>query len=637
MSGPYRDGPTAKTGKAKSKRPYLRCSLVWRDEVMEDTVIVDDGPPPQMSIPWLLIGAIFSLVVAMAGFVIVGPQFWFGKVAMLDEAGDLIYASLGLADRLEQTIPVQMIVTEAPVGFLCALLPLIAVGFVISAKSDTGRLVESIGGFAVAWFGIRVLELLSGQLRPDMILSVGAALIVGAGCVALGNILGNSYRERRRFKGVSLSSSGGATFVVPEIGLPERFTILRPSQRGYMLTLSKTMTGTLSLDGKQTSIKEYVASHDDAFRATPVKPGDWAVIELDGSGEHNFFFQFIKGDELPKRRWDMELMAPSLALAIMLHAIFLTVAYSFKKDGHSFVYPGRHALVMSRILRPSQTEKKLQEEKKKAGKKKAENRAGKKKAKPRKKPAATVGKKGKAGGKGKKRAKTTDPKKGDPEVRAPRTALLTKENVDIIKKVGDPGIDVDLTGSIDAAFGKMNTRGDRGAGKGSGRGAGNARGGTGTTRGGRGKGSGGGGRAHGDVVSSNKIKAGGTRVARGVAGGGGGKERGVMRTGSVTSSGDGLTAAEIKKAIHRRRGLIRTCYQKALDRARGLGGTLTLRFEIGGNGRVKWVRAVRGATTLANRRVEDCVKGKIRGIRFPAKGGKGALVKKFPFRFSAGG
>lgn len=632
MSAP--DGPTATTATAKKKRPHLRCAYVWRDEVMDDTVVVDEGPPPHLSIPWLLIAAIFSLVVALAGFVIVGGQEWLGSIATLDGEGDLRYAAMTLADRMELTIPMQMVVTEAPVGFLVALLPLIAVGFVVSAKSDTGRLVESIGGFAIAWFGIRILELISGQLRPYMILTVAAALIVGAGCVALGNILGNSRRERAAFTGVSLGSSGGATFVVPEIGLPEKFTILRRSQRGYMLTLSKKMSGRLSVDGKQMSIQDYVASHEDAFRATPVKPGDWAVIELDGTGEHNFFFQFIKGDDIPKSRINMELMAPALALAIMLHAIFLTVAYSFKQDGHSFVYPGRHALVMSRILRPSETEKKIQEEKKNAGKKKAENRAGKKKAKPAKKPATTVGKSGKSGGKGKVRAKTTDPKKGNP--RAPRIALLSDKNVKIIRDVGNPGIDVDLTGSIDAAFGKMNTRGDRGAGSGTGRGAGSGKNGTGTTRGGRGKGSGGGGNAHGDVVSSRKLKTGGDRVARGVAGGGGGKERGVMRTGSVTATGDGLTRAEIIKAIHRRRGLIRTCYQKALDRSRGLGGQLTLRFEIGGNGRIKWIRTVRGATSLGDRRVEDCVKGKIRGIRFPAKGGKGALVKKFPFRFSAG-
>jgi len=624
--------------------PRLRCAYIWRDEVMADKVVIDKVPP-HFSVPWLLVAAIFSLVVAAAGFVMIGPQHWLGwhgefPQSIVGQPSKTLGGWAVLVDqansRLQQIIPLQVMVTEAPVGFLLALLPLVIVGFVISAKSDNGRLVESIGGFAIAWFGIRVLELTSGQLRPNMILTVAAALIVGAGCVALGNLLGNPIRQRNEFKGISLSSSGGATFVVPQVGLPEKFTILRKSQRGYMLTLSKTMTGKLCIDGKELAIEDYVAAHDDSFRATPVKPGDWAVINLDGVGEQNFFFQFVQGDTLPRRRWDMELMAPSLALALIMHGVFIAQMLANQPDHPSYVPPGRHSLVMSRILRPSETEKKLRMEKKKAGKK-AEDRAGKKKAKKRKRPAVTMGKSGKSGGKGKKRAKTTDPKKGDPEVQAPRTALLTKENVDIIKKVGDPGIDVDLTGSIDAAFGKMNTQGSRGAGTGSGRGAGRGHNGTGTTRGGRDKGSGGGGRAHGDVVSSRKIKTGGNRIARGVSGGGGGKEHAVMHTGSVTSTGGGLTAEEIKRAIRKRRGLIRTCFQKALDHSRGLAGTLTLRFEIGGNGRVKWVRAVRGATTLRDRTVEDCVKGKIRFIHFPAKGGKGALVKRFPFRFSSGG
>src|SRR5678816_4174784 len=39
--------------------------------------------------------------------------------------------------------------------------------------------------------------------------------------------------------------SGNPTFVVPDVGLPEHFAIVRPGNRGYLLTLGERMRGTI--------------------------------------------------------------------------------------------------------------------------------------------------------------------------------------------------------------------------------------------------------------------------------------------------------------------------------------------------------------------------------------------------------
>ncbi|MCW5807012.1 MAG: AgmX/PglI C-terminal domain-containing protein [Deltaproteobacteria bacterium] len=95
--------------------------------------------------------------------------------------------------------------------------------------------------------------------------------------------------ERR--EPVTLGASGATTFVVPDVGLPDDFAILRAVSRGYVLTLGARMRGTLCLGGATVAVEELV--HGEAFRATPLEVADWGVIELDESGAHKLFFQFV--------------------------------------------------------------------------------------------------------------------------------------------------------------------------------------------------------------------------------------------------------------------------------------------------------------------------------------------------------
>ena len=90
-------------------------------------------------------------------------------------------------------------------------------------------------------------------------------------------------------------------FVVPDIGLPRGFAIVRPGNRGYLLTLGERMRGTICIDGKEQDVADFVRTgHGEGaggFRATPISGRDWGVIDLDESGDYKLFFQFVPIDE----------------------------------------------------------------------------------------------------------------------------------------------------------------------------------------------------------------------------------------------------------------------------------------------------------------------------------------------------
>ncbi|MBV8756745.1 MAG: hypothetical protein JO257_05710, partial [Deltaproteobacteria bacterium] len=53
---------------------------------------------------------------------------------------------------------------------------------------------------------------------------------------------------------ITVGHIGKPTFTVPDIGLPKEFAIVRPGNRGYLLTLGENMRGTISLDGRETDV-----------------------------------------------------------------------------------------------------------------------------------------------------------------------------------------------------------------------------------------------------------------------------------------------------------------------------------------------------------------------------------------------
>ena len=433
---------------------------------------------------------------------------------------------------------------------------------------------------------------------------------------------------------VTIGNQKTSTLVLPPLGLPDDFAIIEAetSDAGtsYVLTLKQTMSGRMQIDGKEMDVAEFMDKGsgvgdrgiDGSFRKTTISSGDWGVIELDGEGTHNLFFQFVKDSVLPtsQKMRHSELVAPALAFSMIMHLVLLTITYQLYDGEGAFTFPGRQSIMTKYLVeRPPEPVKGESE-------KSADKDGEKKKVK-----SATKGKKGKSGGKGdKERARDPQPSDIPDEV---KVGLVSDESRQTIKKITENrALDDKLQAGLARLQGNKRL-GKLGAGPGSGTGVGSGKGGTGTTRGSKKGGSGGGGSARGDFTSQGKVDVGESRSPKGSGGGGRAPKEVKVGTGTVSGDLGGLSKEEIDRVVKSRKGLIRACYQRELNRSRGLGGKLVVNFRIAGNGKVKSARVVKGKSSLKNKKVSSCIMRQIKKLKFPAKGGG---VVNYPFIFSQG-
>jgi hypothetical protein len=493
---------------------------------------------------------------------------------------------------------------------------------------------------------------------------------------------------------VTIGQHRRTTFVVPEIGLPPKFAIVRPGNRGYLLTLGERMRGTICIDGEKQDVAEIVQREGTAgFCATPIGSRDWGVIELDESGHYKLFFQFVAVDDPPQFftkqvviagiagyllsnaalialwylngvelteaairgallatvavvvggigwtliRQDGESQA-SLAFSVVLHAAFLFMTYQLYDGENPFVWPGPRALagnyLVARLDREDPPEPKPVPST--GNTQQAEQPAAPTKDPPKR--TATKGTEGRAGGKGEtERARDPNAKDVPPEV--PRVGVFEGNNQRVINDVVDRNLVTNL-GKYLGIQDDTQARGSVGFGSGAGNGVG-AGNGTGTRTGSRGNGTGGGGNIAGDFTTGpGRIDTGGVRPGSGNCKGPGcGSGPKAVQVALAEPTGDfgGLTAEEIDRVVKASRGLFRICYQKELNRTPGIGGKLVIHFRIGGDGRVQSANtATASGTTLHNDAVEQCVKRNINTmLHFPAKGGIANV--NYPFVFTQGG
>lgn len=435
---------------------------------------------------------------------------------------------------------------------------------------------------------------------------------------------------------VTLGSSPRSTFVVPELDLPAEFAILRPGPRGWQLTLGARMRGTVSLGGHERDVADFVrrggeGGSDDGpaspFRSTAIGGRDWGVIDLDPLGHHQLFFQFVPVEApLPRRKIQLELLLPALAFSLLLHTVLLAVTYSFEEDESPIAYPGSAALT-GRFLITRMEEKPPEPPKPAVMASTGATDQGKIQVTK----AATKGKEGKAGGQG-EGPRARDPNPVDELPPAPKVQFLTEKNRAILDQVAGSAIDLGRHVRLPGP----RTAGNPGQGRGRGAGFGDDLDGTGNHRGSTGDGPGGGGSLDGDVVSKGKIDTGSTRPASGRGGNGQGglKETGLVATGAASGDFGGLTKEEIDKVVRSRQNLIKSCYQRELDRSTGLGGKLVVSFTIAPSGEVTRSKVDGGKSSLHSATVEDCVLRQINKLHFPAKGGG---FVNYPFIFSQGG
>jgi hypothetical protein len=434
---------------------------------------------------------------------------------------------------------------------------------------------------------------------------------------------------------VTLGGDQRATIVIPDIGLPPRFAIVSKRRGGYLLTLGDRMAGRLCLGGIEHEVALWV--RDDAsegYRATTIGGRDWGVIDLDGSGEYRLFFQFVADDRPlppPAPMAGSELVRPALAFSVLLHLILVAATFGLREDEDPFVWPGPRSLIGNYLVTRIEPEPPPPPPAPaNAASTPAAPAAAAKTGQVKNIKSATKGEAGKAGGEGEE-PRARDPNAVDTPPEPPKVALFEDRN----RRVLDNVIQNELATSLGKFTGLPGPRQRGGVGSGTGKGTGFGPGdGTGTVRGGKGKGPGGGGSVEGDFVSQGKIDTGETRAPKGSGGTGSGvKEVAVVGTGTASGDFGGLSREEIDKVVKSRQGLIKACYQKELNRARGIGGKLVVSFVIGADGAVKSTRIDPGKSTLRNESIESCVRTQIARLRFPAKGG---ATVNYPFVFQQG-
>jgi hypothetical protein len=130
---------------------------------------------------------------------------------------------------------------------------------------------------------------------------------------------------------ITIGHKGKPTFVVPDVGLPPGFAIVSPGNRGYVLTLSEGMRGTISIDGKEHEVADFVKHGEGAgapggFCATPIGGRDWGVVDLDGSGDYKLYFQFVPVDAPLHNNADLFTTLTLAAAAAMLFIVGLVAA-----------------------------------------------------------------------------------------------------------------------------------------------------------------------------------------------------------------------------------------------------------------------------------------------------------------------
>ncbi|MBA3395752.1 MAG: AgmX/PglI C-terminal domain-containing protein [Deltaproteobacteria bacterium] len=494
---------------------------------------------------------------------------------------------------------------------------------------------------------------------------------------------------------ITLGKSGKVTFVVPDVGLPAKFAIVRPGNRGYLLTLGTRMRGTICIDGEERDVEDFVQRGEGeaqgGFRATPISGRDWGVIDLDETGTIKLFFQFVPLEEAPQfftpkviagglagyllacasislLWWNaghaldeaifrgcgiatLALFAGSLlwwaflqdgeqkasmAFSLALHGALLYTTFQLY-DGHDpFVWPGPRTVTGNYLVTRNEVDPPAETPKTQTVGEVTKQEAAAKSDTPKAIKTATKGDDGAAGGQGdEERARDQNAKDAPPA--APPVQLFTENNKKVLDNILDRNLSTNLakfTGIKD----DHTTRGTIGFGIGTGTGVGDDLAGKGTKGGSKNTGPGGGGNVAGDFKTGpGKIDTGTERPGGKCVGAGcSGAAPRPVNVAIATGTGDfgGYTEDEINRVVKARAGVFRACYQKELNRSPGIGGKLVIKFKIGADGAVQSASNA-GGSTLSNEAVEGCVKSNVMRLKFPPKGAIANVI--YPFVFSQGG
>ena len=90
----------------------------------------------------------------------------------------------------------------------------------------------------------------------------------------------------------------------------------------------------------------------------------------------------------------------------------------------------------------------------------------------------------------------------------------------------------------------------------------------------------------------------------------------------------------IQKVVRQHSGELRACYEKELNKNKGLNGRVVVNWIISPQGAV--TKAIVKESTIKNKNVESCVVNSVKFWKFPAPKGGGIVAIEYPFVFEAG-
>ena len=93
-------------------------------------------------------------------------------------------------------------------------------------------------------------------------------------------------------------------------------------------------------------------------------------------------------------------------------------------------------------------------------------------------------------------------------------------------------------------------------------------------------------------------------------------------------------SSKITQVVRRRKGTVKACYEKQLERNPRLSGRVKLQFTILESGRVGSTRILED--TIGDAQVGRCIAGAMKRWRFPKPEG-GSVTIAFPFAFAPSG
>ncbi len=392
---------------------------------------------------------------------------------------------------------------------------------------------------------------------------------------------------------ITIGPSSEATFVTPAIGLPDEFAIVQPGMRGYLVTLGEHMRGTICVDGVEQDVAQLVRG--GGFHATPISGNDWGVVELDATGKYKLFFQFVAREELPMAAPSLDgEQRAGLAFSIALHAVLLLATFRLAESASPFEWPGPRSLTASYLVTRLETSMPVMAP----------------------------------------HASASSP---TPTITAVSTPMLPAPTFHEraphptpVQTPGQVGVLGPSAGSIvDSVIGQHVDFGQH-AGKPGGEVKGPSNGHGLVTRGGNQHG-GPEGEHHGH---DGAIDTGGLRSATVCIGSEcGGPPVDLIPTDPPPPGSDGpsLDAKTIDNVVRSASGRLRSCYQKVLDHKSALAGTITIRFVIGPDGKVRSTAVA--SDTVGDAEVVSCVRRNIQALTFPARGG---AIVTYPFVFAPG-